>query len=66
MFEFEPSKNCYHLETAHRAACIVDGVAYFRALYESFQLAQRSIFIIGWDLHSDLCLIRGNKDGFTP
>lgn len=55
---FEPGGNCHRLSTAHRAAFIVDGEDYFRALYESFRRAQRQIFIIGWDLHSGLQLVR--------
>jgi phosphatidylserine/phosphatidylglycerophosphate/cardiolipin synthase-like enzyme/uncharacterized membrane protein YdjX (TVP38/TMEM64 family) len=61
VLKFQPPHNCYRLESARRAAYIIDGEAYFRALYESFQLAQRSIFIVGWDLHSDLRLVRGNE-----
>jgi phosphatidylserine/phosphatidylglycerophosphate/cardiolipin synthase-like enzyme/membrane protein DedA with SNARE-associated domain len=63
---FEPSKNCHQLVTAHRAAFIIDGEAYFRALYESFRQAQHTIFIIGWDLHSDLHLIREKTDSDCP
>lgn len=62
----EPSKNCRQLATAHRAAFIIDGEAYYRALYESFRQAERSIFIIGWDLHSDLQLIRDDTDSDYP
>jgi len=60
-----PSKNCYRLVNAHRAAFIVDGEAYFRAIHEAFRKARHSIFIVGWDLHSDLRLIRGeDHDGW--
>jgi phospholipase D1/2 len=63
---FEPSKNCHQPATAHRAAFIIDGEAYFRALYESFLQAQHTIFIVGWDLHSDLQLIREETDSDYP
>ena len=62
---FEPSKNCHQKVNARRAAFIIDGEAYFRALYESFRRARHTIFIVGWDLHSDLHLIReGSESGY--
>ncbi|MFO7714076.1 VTT domain-containing protein [Desulfosarcina sp.] len=63
---FEPSKNCHQLATAHRAAFIIDGEAYFRALHESFLNAQHTIFVVGWDLHSDLNLIREETGSDCP
>ena len=59
---FEPSRNCQQVAHAGRAAFIIDGDQYYRALFEAFGNARRSIFIIGWDLHSDLPLVRGDKD----
>ncbi|AOY58257.1 MULTISPECIES: VTT domain-containing protein [Desulfococcus] len=59
----KPSRNCWQQVNARRAAFIVDGEAYFRALHESFRRARRSIFIVGWDLHSDVRLIRNEDDG---
>lgn len=44
----------------------MDGEAYFRAIYESFQKARRSIFIVGWDLHSRLALIRDDEKHGYP
>ncbi len=61
-----PPKNCRQLATAHRAAFVIDGQAYFRALHESFRQARQTIFIVGWDLHSDLHLIRDGKSGQYP
>ena len=52
--------------TADRASFIIDGEAYFRALYEIIRKAQHSVFIIGWDLHSDLRLIREDTEGDNP
>jgi phospholipase D1/2 len=59
---FHPYQNCFRVEPAHRAALIIDGEAYFRALHEALRRARRSIFIVGWDLHSEVRLIR-NGDG---
>lgn len=61
-----PSKNSHQPASAHRAAFIIDGEAYFRALYESFLRAQQSIFIVGWDLYSDQQLIREETDSDYP
>jgi phosphatidylserine/phosphatidylglycerophosphate/cardiolipin synthase-like enzyme/uncharacterized membrane protein YdjX (TVP38/TMEM64 family) len=62
----DPPRNCYRLETAHRAAFIIDGQSYYRAIYESFQRARHSIFIVGWDLHSDLNLVRQDHKEEAP
>lgn len=62
---FEASKNCWRMETAQRAAFIIDGEDYFRALHEAMRRARRSIIIVGWDLHSELRMIRdGQCDGY--
>lgn len=63
---FEPTRNCHSLAEARRVAFIVDGEAYFRALYDCFLQAQHSIFIVGWDLHSDLQLVREKTAGDYP
>ncbi|MFO7971748.1 MAG: VTT domain-containing protein [Desulfobacterales bacterium] len=62
---FKVSKNCWKLVSANRAAFIIDGQDYFRALHEAMRQARRSIMIVGWDLHSELRMIRnGNRDGY--
>lgn len=61
----KPSQNCHRLVTAHRAAVVIDGADYYRALHEAFRRATSSIFIVGWDLHSEVRLIRDNgADGY--
>lgn len=55
---FEPSRNCYRRVKADRAAFVVDGEAYYGALRDAFLKARHSIFIVGWDLHSDMQLLR--------
>jgi phospholipase D1/2 len=63
---FESNRNCHRLVEAHSAACLVDGDVYFRALYDCFRQARHSIFIVGWDLHSDLYLLREDIDDDYP
>ncbi len=60
------SENCWRIEKAHRAAFVIDGENYFRALHEALQKARRSIMIVGWDLHSELRLIRNGETAECP
>ncbi len=60
---FKPPQNCWQVKNAHRASCLIDGEDYFRALYEAMQQAHQSIIIVGWDLHSELRLIRDDGNG---
>ena len=62
---FEPGRNCWRIETAKRAAFLVDGEAYFRAFREVAIEAQRSIVILGWDFDTRIrMLIDRESDGF--
>ena len=54
-----PGHNCWRVAHAERAAFIVDGAAFFRAVAEAFERAQRSIVIVGWDID---CRIRLRDD----
>jgi phospholipase D1/2 len=53
---------CWRIARAPRAAVLIDAAEYFGALRESLLRAERSIFILGWELHSRTCL-RGDDDG---
>ena len=62
---FEPGRNCWRIETAKRAAFLVDGEAYFRAFREAAIEAQQSIVILGWDFDTRIrMLIDRESDGF--
>jgi len=63
---FKPSKNCYKLAKAGRAAFIVDGADYFCALFDALCRANRCIIIVGWDLHSELRLVRNGSSSDRP
>ncbi|WP_260294004.1 VTT domain-containing protein [Sedimenticola hydrogenitrophicus] len=54
----KPGDNCWRIEHARRAAFLIDGEAYFRALYEAIQRAEHSIYILSWDIDSQVQLIR--------
>ena len=52
----EPSGQIYD---ADRLAFLIDGEAYYRAVAEACEAAQRSIYILGWDVDSRIRLRRG-------
>ncbi|MEJ2328389.1 MAG: VTT domain-containing protein [Gammaproteobacteria bacterium] len=58
--------NCWQIAAAERAAFIIDGEDYFRAVREAMCKAQHSIFIIGWDIHSELRLVRNGQSDDYP
>jgi phospholipase D1/2 len=60
------TRNCWKVAKADRAALIVDGERYFRALRESLRDAKESIFILGWDIHSKLRLVREAQEDDLP
>ena len=60
-----PGQNCWRREDARRVAVAIDGAAYFCAVREAILAASRSVFILGWDIHSQLNLVRdGVADDF--
>lgn len=54
--------NCWRINRAQRASFIIDGEDYFRTVRQAMKQAQHSIFIIGWDIHSELQLVRDDSD----
>jgi phosphatidylserine/phosphatidylglycerophosphate/cardiolipin synthase-like enzyme len=47
---------------ATRAAPLIDGAAYFRALAGALREARRSVLVLGWDIHANLAL-EPDRDG---
>lgn len=47
---------CWRRATATRAAPLIDGAAYFAALADALRRAERSVLVLGWDIHADLVL----------
>ena len=63
----KPEHNCWRIEHAKRVAFLIDGEAYFHALYEAIHQAKHSIFILGWDIDSRVRLVRdGAKKNVLP
>ncbi len=63
---FKPGDNCWVVKNARRAALLVDGESYFSAVHQAMRLATQSIIIVGWDVHSELSLVRNGKNGEYP
>jgi phosphatidylserine/phosphatidylglycerophosphate/cardiolipin synthase-like enzyme/uncharacterized membrane protein YdjX (TVP38/TMEM64 family) len=53
-------ETCWRRTTARRAAVLIDGAAYFAALRAAILAAERSLFIVGWDIDSR---VRVSGDG---
>lgn len=49
---FVPGHNCRSIAQASKIDVLVDGDAFFSTVQQVLAEAQRSIFILGWDLHS--------------
>ena len=45
---------------ADRVAVILDTASYFEAVAGAIESAERTVFIVGWDVHSRAPLRRGN------
>lgn len=54
--------NCWRLAPFRRAALLVDGADYFRAFVAACESARHSIHIAGWDVNSQVKLLRGVPD----
>ncbi len=54
---------CWRKARADKVCFLVDGANYFFAVREAFKKAKKNIFILGWDVNSQLELV---KDGDHP
>jgi phosphatidylserine/phosphatidylglycerophosphate/cardiolipin synthase-like enzyme len=54
---FVPNTNVWRVERANRFAVLIDGAAFFAAVRQAPLKAQRSIFVLGWDLDSRTRLV---------
>lgn len=61
-----PGENCWRVEHAARVAFLVDGEDYFRAVRAAAARAQRSIFILAWDVDSRMELAPGAPEDGLP
>ncbi|WP_371747436.1 VTT domain-containing protein [Caballeronia sp. Sq4a] len=62
---FEPGRNCASVRHADRFSLLIDGSDYFRVLREAITRAERTVFILGWDIDSRMKLTpEGANDGY--
>jgi phosphatidylserine/phosphatidylglycerophosphate/cardiolipin synthase-like enzyme/uncharacterized membrane protein YdjX (TVP38/TMEM64 family) len=60
----EAGRNCRAILHADRFALLIDGAAYFSVLRDALSRAERTIFIVGWDIDSRMRLVPdGPNDG---
>ncbi|AYD02447.1 phospholipase D-like domain-containing protein [Neorhizobium sp. NCHU2750] len=57
-----PGRNVWRSAIAARVAFLIDGEDYFSRLDEMLRLAEKSIFIVGWDFNPDIRL-RPREEG---
>ena len=63
---FQPGRNCDSVRHADRFSLLIDGSDYFRVLREAITRAQRTVFILGWDIDSRMKLTpEGADDGYA-
>ncbi len=48
-FRLKPGANCWRIEQARRAAVLIDGENYFRAVRQAMMRAEERIVMMGWD-----------------
>ena len=62
----QTDRNCWRIEAASRATVLVDGAAYFAAFRAAAAAAERSVFVVGWDVDSRIRLLRGEAADDLP
>jgi phospholipase D1/2 len=65
---FRPGRNAWRVARAERAAVLIDAANYYGTLRKALMQAQRSIYIIGWDVDSRTPLVgpSGEPDDDLP
>lgn len=53
----QAGRNAWRIARAERAAVLVDGACYFGALRRALRNAERTIYIVGWDINSRTRLV---------
>lgn len=62
----QPGRNCWRREHADRFKLLIDAADYFRVLRMALLNAQRSVYILGWDIDSRTVLAPGVTDDGLP
>ena len=59
----QPGKNCWRVERADEFYCIQDAADYFRLVREALLRAQKTVFILGWDIFAGVDLLPSGTSG---
>lgn len=59
-------KNCESIEEAEKVSFLIDGKDYFHAVREAIKNARHSVYILSWDINSELVLERERVDDPYP
>lgn len=58
----EKDRNVWRIESADRVSLIVSGESYFRAVRRALLAAERHAYLLAWDIHSEVRLVRGDDE----
>ena len=58
----EPSRNCWRIERADRAAVIIDAADYFKHARRAMLDAEQQLLLIGWDFDARIRLVHAGED----
>jgi phospholipase D1/2 len=61
----KPDHNCWRIEKTPRASFLIDAASYFEAFVSAVRQAQESVYIAGWDFHSQVNLLRRDSTPLT-
>ena len=53
--------NCWRISHADKVAFLIDGAAYFEAVADAFEQAQKTICIAAWDIDSRIQLVQDSE-----
>ena len=59
---FKRRRNCWRITHAEHASLLVDCANYYSALHAAISKAEHSIFILGWEIDSQMRLLRGEEE----
>ena len=61
-----PGHNCWRVARATRFRCVQDAELYFGLVRRAILAAQRTIFVLGWDIYAAVDLLPGGADDGAP
>jgi phospholipase D1/2 len=62
----QPGRNCWRVDSADRFYCIQDAADHFRLVRQALLNAQRTVFMLGWDIYAALDLLPGSGAADGP